>query len=456
MEHLPNSGPNLSLTSQNNRKEEDPKASIDKKIEALLSQFSNAFKKTFDAQFEKGDIIIEIEQLVESRDKKAPELKELHNEFFSMHSLSYVSKLRTTALAYSAEERSRLRETGASFTDCYYSIDLCKRLKKTRQLPDSTPPSDVVELVRTSKKNSPKAIAKGIAMQIKATRDKNRMAEYQENIKSRPEEWWHKQFLKKDCRKLLSTVIKPGTVDLCWFDPPYLYRNGGRASPCLSECGLAETADNVKYEDALKLHLDMIRALPEYLSETGVVVLWGAGGSPDDPEVIKTAYESGFEYVFPLNWGKRTQAGHQYRGYGPSSERILILAKNREDLFDNNPELPRGQSVSKLGDAFIEKMEEGKIKSVTMGFAAEIRKGEAEPGDRSIYEKPLEICSGFVDKLTKRGGLVWDCCGCTGVMVEACLELQRNWIYSETNEINYALGYERTRRLIEKNPRLVG
>tara|TARA_R110000744_G_scaffold160258_1_gene276575 strand:+ start:12326 stop:13648 length:1323 start_codon:yes stop_codon:yes gene_type:complete len=439
-----------------NGKEEDPKLFIDAKIEALLSQFSNAFKKTFDAQFEKGDIILEVQALMESKSGKKPELKDLHNAYFSRYTLSQICKLRTTAAAYSTEERAKIRETGASFSDCYMAINLCSRLISKRQLPESTPPCDVVEQIRKSKRNSSKSIAKEIALKIKSTRDENRIAEYQEDLKSRPEEWWHKQFLREDCRDLLGTVIKPGTVDLCWFDPPYLYRNGGRATPCLSESGLSERADNVKYEDALKLHLDMIRAMPEYLSESGVIVLWGAGGAPDDPEVVKAAYEAGFEYVFPLNWGKRTQAGHQYRGYGPSSERILILARKREDLFDNNPELPRGQSVSKLGDAFIERMEEGKIKSVTMGFGAEIRKGEAEPGDRSIYEKPLEICAGFVDKLTKPGGLIWDCCGCTGVMVEACLELQRNWIYSETNEVNYALGYERTRRLIEKNPELVG
>ena len=183
MENLPNSGPNLSFTSQNNGKEEDPKTCIDKKIEALLSQFSNAFKKTFDAQFEKGDIIIEIEQLVESRDEKAPELKKLHSDYFSNHSISYVSKLRTTAGAYSEEERAKIRETGASFADCYFAIDLSNRLKSKRQLPESTPPSDVVDMVRTSKKSSPKAIAKGIALKIKATRYINRMAEYQKDNK---------------------------------------------------------------------------------------------------------------------------------------------------------------------------------------------------------------------------------------------------------------------------------
>lgn len=437
------------IAEQISRKEQ-----IDQEIGHLLERFRIAFKRTFDAQFEKGDIIYQVERLCLEREGRSPELKLLKQKYFDAHSISYLSKLRTTALAYSAEERARIRETGASFHDCYLAVGLRKRLIDKKQVPSSTPPSDIVEQVRRSTKRNTRAMAKQVAVKIKRVRDDRRMADFEETLRSAVQGSWTSNFLKKDCREMLGDEIKPGSVDLCWFDPPYLYPGGGRSSPCLSEVGLAEDADNTAYADALALQLDMIRRMPEYLSDQGVIVLWGAGGVPDDPQVIAAAYEAGFKYIFPLHWTKRTQAGHQYRGFATSSERILVLARNRETLFDNSPELPRGQNVNRLGERFVEDLVNGKIKSVTHSFARDIADGRAQPGDRSIYEKPFEICAGFMEKLTRPGDLVWDCCGCTGSMIESCLRLGRRWIYSETNDKNFALGFDRIKQLLDEHPEL--
>ena len=185
------------IAEQISRKEQ-----IDQEIGHLLERFRVAFKRTFDAQFEKGDIIYQVERLCTEREGKGPELKHLKARYFDTHSISYISKLRTTALAYSPEERERIRDTGASFHDCYLANGLRKRLIAKKQVPDTTPASDIVDQVRRSTKRNTRAMAKQVAVKIKRVRDDRRMADFEETLRSGCREPWMSSFLKKDCREI--------------------------------------------------------------------------------------------------------------------------------------------------------------------------------------------------------------------------------------------------------------
>jgi DNA modification methylase len=58
-----------------------------------------------------------------------------------------------------------------------------------------------------------------------------------------------------------------------------------------------------------------------------------------------------------------------------------------------------------------------------------------------------------VSKHTRPGDLVFDACGCTGVMSVAAINGGRRWVYAESNPENYRTGAARiATRLTELTP----
>ena len=59
----------------------------------------------------------------------------------------------------------------------------------------------------------------------------------------------------------------------------------------------------------------------------------------------------------------------------------------------------------------------------------------------------------LVNKHTRPGDLVFDACGCTGVMSVAAINCGRRWVYAESHAENYRIGAARiATRLAEVTP----
>ncbi len=66
------------------------------------------------------------------------------------------------------------------------------------------------------------------------------------------------------------------------------------------------------------------------------------------------------------------------------------------------------------------------------------------------FEKPAELMRHLVRKHTSPGNLVFDACGCTGVLSEVAIELKRHSIYAESHAANYQIGSERISAALAK------
>ncbi|MDQ3439074.1 MAG: site-specific DNA-methyltransferase, partial [Planctomycetota bacterium] len=59
------------------------------------------------------------------------------------------------------------------------------------------------------------------------------------------------------------------------------------------------------------------------------------------------------------------------------------------------------------------------------------------------FEKPAALMRHLLLKHTRPGELVFEACGCAGVMSSVAIEHGRRWVYAESNIENYRLGASR-------------
>ena len=79
---------------------------------------------------------------------------------------------------------------------------------------------------------------------------------------------------------------------------------------------------------------------------------------------------------------------------------------------------------------------------------------ESQPGlahaQEHGFEKPLELCKFLVGKHSFEGELVVDLRGCTGAMSLAAAEMNRKWVYIESNLSNYRIGASRLAERLQR------
>ena len=66
------------------------------------------------------------------------------------------------------------------------------------------------------------------------------------------------------------------------------------------------------------------------------------------------------------------------------------------------------------------------------------------------FEKPVELCRFLVEKHSHERELIFDCCGCTGSMSVAAVQTNRQWVYAESNLLNYRAGLARISRHVRQ------
>lgn len=238
------------------------------------------------------------------------------------------------------------------------------------------------------------------------------------------------------CRLLLPAPASPELFDcahhcpfqalLCWFpdrsinllnfDPPYVYGDvtyGSRSARSLA-------CDNANPAAAVAVVMDMLRDWQPKLAPGGIVLLWQPWQTLL-PQIAEAILDYRWQLIGPVIWDKgRPQPGRFDSPYSSQGEMLWVLHRS-SDIPVNH---------------------DGSSRQMVVRFPP-VSVPNLAHAQEHCFEKPLALCEFLVRKHTRPGGVVFDACGCTGVMSVAALNCGRRWVYAESNAENYRLGTSR-------------
>ena len=422
-------------------------------IKVICGQIKKLVESAEANTWEIGDLLVRLSTIKVSG--KPLSLKELHKEYLSSFSYPYLSQMRNCSKAFPPSTRKSILKSGAGWYEC----DLARRSKsscvKAGVAQPDEPLSNFVEFIlkhKGKRRINQRAIVKD-RIEKAAEETVSRRAFQVELLKSEQTDWLSNCH-HASCVNVMDD-LESDSVDLVHLDPPYgaFYKvDDGRFSEPETK-GLATDCDNKTRDEALSITLEALKSSARVLNEQGKILLYQAATEPDRPEIIMLLRELGFNSIIPFYWKKRiAQPGSFKIPFSHETERILIAARNRE-AFESvtggagRTDVINDDVIAKLVPDAMEYEELPPSRK----FYHEVRNGQASYGDRHFFEKPIGINKFFLEKLTLPGDRVVDAFGCTGSMVEACIELNRRWVYCESNETNYNLGVGRISDALNKS-----
>lgn len=372
-------------------------------------------------------------------------LKEANERYFPSRNYSVLSMCLGCAEEFGAEERKQLN--GAAFREAYSASAQRRRMVRAfKGQPEKVP--TIIECLRQIQadrysETKPKAVARAYFDREKAETKRVAKEEAEKFIAAEPPESWAQNFIHSKFQDAWDRVA-PKSLALAWFDPMYPYHQPGGLRRTL--CSGASVFDDGGYiptqREALRTYIQAIRGMAErdLLTDRGMMMIWSGGGELDEPAIVRMIRRS-FGFAYPLYWRKPTQAGSQYKLFACSTERVILVARSRDALRDWDDNRHRSQELHLNLDNF---------KSPTRSAVGRYNAGtETRPfGEISLYEKPIDLCSYLLEKLTLPGDLVWDMCGNRATMIEAAIQGKRRWLYTECDQGNYAMGLKRIRALL--------
>ena len=220
--------------------------------------------------------------------------------------------------------------------------------------------------------------------------------------------------------------LPDSSAKLIIADPPfggYSWRShGGYASGRSHTSGLRYDCDNNTTEEALAVTLDLFDICLPKLAEGGCLVLFQPGGQPDRPEVLTRAKEPGWSCRHTLTWHKSNMVNPCgcAEPYGISTERILVFSRRNEELRWHEKGLPRSDVLT--------------FDAPTKTAHQEMEQGKRPFGDMFVYQKPIPMMELLIRKHTHPGELVVEPFGGSGSAVIAAAQLDRRWLYCESNQ----------------------
>jgi len=217
----------------------------------------------------------------------------------------------------------------------------------------------------------------------------------------------------------LLNIFPDRSIKVLHIDPPYIYSDGAEdryagTSARSKACGSATVAQ------AAELVIDLLQDWQVKLKPGGVLLLWQASG-PLYPPIAQGIMQYEWELDRVVIWDKgRAQAGDFASAYSTQCEWLWVLKRPGERLL-NHDNSPRGDIL--------------RFAPVSIPSLA--------AGQQHAFEKPLDLCRFLVQKHSHQQELVFDACGCTASMSVAAIELNRQWVYAESNLLNYQQGSAR-------------
>ncbi len=225
-----------------------------------------------------------------------------------------------------------------------------------------------------------------------------------------------------DCR-IIAQRLQKQSVKVVFLDAPYgrygKYKEGKHNpdSAAIANC------DNAGTDEVINLIDDMLRISMDKLTEGGVMLLCRPGGIPDPlhNQITIAADKYGWNISNILIWDKgKVQLGDRSSPYQIDSESIWVLHR-KEDRPENH---------------------DGSSPKTVLRFSP-VRQRSITATDSHLFIKPLELCKFLISKHSFEGELIFDACGCSGNFSIAACQLNRQFVYCETNADNYHLGSNR-------------
>ncbi len=425
----------------------------------LVKETKELLRDVDSKQWQIGDLLIKIQGF--NIDGKPRNLKQIHAEFFGPDSscpvrYSTLAQYRQVAAAFSAEERKAAKKLGATWHDCEIArqskADCVTRKVGTKDEPILDYLSEYLKLASQDGKRSvgKREITNS---RIKKLMEANTKAKagVVEQVK-RERSGWAENCHNRCCIEVLADM-PDASVDLLFLDPPYAQYDKVESGKLVAPMspGLLFGCANETREEALKVTVGAIKQAKDKVKPNGFMVLFQAATEPDRPEVVTAMRNAGFMVIRPRYWKKKlVQPGDYKDGHSYETERVLIAARTM-DAFKNNRSLAGRSDV--VTDDVIESVFgagiEDEYRPPSRDFYHQVRKGERRYGDSHQFEKPIELCMLYLEKLTSPGDFVFDAFGCTASMVEACIGMDRRWQYCELHKENYNLGVSRIATAIE-------
>ncbi|MBY0113640.1 MAG: hypothetical protein K2Y21_12530 [Phycisphaerales bacterium] len=350
------------------------------------------------------------------------------------YSESRLSQLRSNYLAFPTPE-SRL---GMNFSACLEARTVHSRLAK--KLKKTVSPTQILQEIR-EKKLSVRGAAAHFNQQAIKDAKKKALDRYEAELAENPE--LHGKVFNADCLDVLREMPDK-SVKLIHADPPYAEfwkaLHQGYESGRESVNGLRIDCENNTAEEAVPLMIKMFQLARRVVRDDGCLVFWSAGMHADRPEIVLAAREAGWECRFAGYWRKRlTQPGNFSWPWTTSVERFLVwYPVGGDEPLDHSQELPR---TDVIGPDDLDKMAE--FKSPSQSAHGDFIAGRKDIGDVHMFEKPIDLCRYFIQKLTYPGDPVIDLFGCSGNFCIAAEQEKRPWTYIELDKTNFDWGVGR-------------
>lgn len=350
------------------------------------------------------------------------------------YSESRISQLRNGYLAFPTPE-SRM---GMTFSACLEARKVHARLPKAEK--EKTTPTDVLKEIRDGGHTVRKASAHFHKKALGEAKGKA-LAKFEAALAENPALTGTAH--NRDCLDVLKDMADE-SVKVVWSDPPYAefmkVDHEGYVSGRESGNGLRIDCENNNAEDAVPLTIEVFRLARRVIRTDGCLVHWSAGMHADRPEVIIAAREAGWRVGFAGYWKKHlTQPCKFEWPWTTCVERFLVFYPvGGVEPFDHSQMLSRADVITPDD---LDKIAE--FKSPSQMAHGDFVTGRKNVGDVHMFEKPVNLCRFFIEKLSHPGDAVVDLFGCSGNFCIAAEQAKRPWTYVELNEDNFTWGVGR-------------
>jgi DNA modification methylase len=212
--------------------------------------------------------------------------------------------------------------------------------------------------------------------------------------------------------------IDDGAAQVVNIDPPYSnYLKHGDGHLDMSVGACRSDCDNNTSEDAIRETVDALPEAKRIRSPQGIVLLWQSSRMIAQP--IDAFIRELFDVETVAVWPKpRPKLEDPAGNYGAQYEACFVLKHKGAKLVNFDPQAPRGHIWT--ADPIQPKAER---------FSAHHQ-----------MEKPVVLLEHPIRKHSLPGDLVVELFGCSGSGCRAAINLDRRWVYCESNANNFRFG----------------
>lgn len=231
------------------------------------------------------------------------------------------------------------------------------------------------------------------------------------------------------------------SVKIFIADPPFCgykkVNDGAYVSYRSQTSGMRTDCDCNTTSEAFAVTLPLFELCMPKLSEQGVLLLFQRGGKADRIEILQEAQKWGWECAYALTWrkGLRTSTNMNYP-YRICSERILVFCRGSEVLGKGQNGMPTSDILD--------------FPTETQHVTTRMEQGSMEVGDHHMFQKPQALMEFLIGQHSYPNELVCSVFGCSGVDVLASIQLNRQWVYIESNPENFMWGSQKIQKALKE------